>query len=178
MKEFEPTQEELKVINAVIKRHFRIMSTTFYHDDLKSLGLYATWMARKTFDDSKGVKYTTYQWKMVFNELYVFKRSQMCRKKDIPNDVKISKDYDLENDLEERMSELSFCFENDVDFQIDFDSFYNTLKPIEKCILFEFYKGATLKEVGETVGMTFQGVDQRRKKIKQNYQNFKTRGVC
>lgn len=182
MKDFEPTKEEMKIIYDVIRKRFSYLNMSYYFDDLESLGLFATWKARNTYDETKGVKYTTYQWRTVFNELYIFKKSEMDRKKDIPKEKMLSKDYEGKHNIEEDktslLHELSYSFEENVDFEMDFKLFHKTLKPVDQCILTELQNGSTLTEIANVVGVSFQRIGQRRKQIENDYRVFKRKGVC
>ena len=65
------TEHERSNIGLVIKTRFGYVDHS-YLDDLWDLGYYATWIARNTYDEEKGRKYSTYQYQLVFNEIYKF----------------------------------------------------------------------------------------------------------
>lgn len=111
--QFKLTDEEEAVIKAVMKRHFKLMLNDFWYDDLFSLGMYATWKARKTYDGSKGVKYTTYLWQLVFNSMYDFKKRHVDKYKDIEL---LSIDYELSG---EAMNDKFTWLKNFTDKEVD-----------------------------------------------------------
>ena len=82
------TEHERSNIGLVIKTRFGYVDHS-YLDDLWDLGYYATWMARNTYDAEKGRKYSTYQYQLVFNEIYKFVNAMYAQKRNMKQSIHI-----------------------------------------------------------------------------------------
>ena len=82
------TEHERSNIGLVIKTRFGYVDKN-YLDDLWDLGYYATWIARNTYDEERGRKYSTYQYQLVFNEIYKFVNSMYAQKRNMKQSIHI-----------------------------------------------------------------------------------------
>ena len=168
--EFKLTDEEEAVIKAVMKRHFKIMLNDFWYDDLFSLGMYATWKARKTYDGSKGVKYTTYLWQLAFNSMYDFKKRHVDKYKDIEL---LSIDYELSGEaMNDKFTWLLEFTDKEVDTMIQFYEWCKELKPRQKFIVDEMVKGTPQKDIAKEIGVSAERIRQDRLAMKDSFNEY------
>lgn len=168
--EFKLTDEETFIIKSVMKRHFKTMLNEFWYDDLFSLGMFATWKARNAYDDSKGVKYTTYLWQLIFNSMYDFKKRHVDKYKDIEF---LSIDYELSGEaMNDKFTWLKNFTDKEVDTMIKFYEWCKRLKPRQKFIVDEMLKGTQQKDIAKEIGVSAERIRQDRLAMKDSFKEY------
>lgn len=162
------TEHERANIGLVIKSRFGYVDRSNL-DDLWDLGYYATWIARNTYDEERGRKYSTYQYQLVFNEIYKYVNAMYAQKRNmnqqihiedmlttLPQDSKLNKDDNM-------------WVRTDVNFDGDLmlDHMRHCLGQRDLYIFNQLVLGYTQKEIGKTLGCSHQAVSQRVEKIKK-----------
>lgn len=162
------TEHERANIGLVIKSRFGYVDRSNL-DDLWDLGYYATWIARNTYDEERGRKYSTYQYQLVFNEIYKYINAMYAQKRNmnqqihiedmlstLPQDSKLNKDDNQ-------------WVRTDVNFDEDLmlEHMRHCLGQRDLYIFNQLVLGYTQKEIGKTLGCSHQAVSQRVEKIKK-----------
>lgn len=172
MDNFEFTNEEIIIIKTVISKRFRYMVGQWY-DDIYSIGMFATWEARNTYDPNRGTKYSTFLYNCVFSRIYAFKRKMYDSVDGSANYLAFSTDFRYESEAEEvDYQMLHLDEEYDFDFNIDLERFYKLLTPRQCFILTEQFKGSNQREIAKTVGVSMEAIRQQRVKIKEKYDKY------
>lgn len=165
------TTHERSNIALVIKTRFGYVDSS-YIDDLWDLGYYATWMARNTYDEERGRKYSTYQYQLVFNEIYKFVNAMYAQKRNmkqslhiedmlttLPQDSKLNKDDNqwVRHDV-------------DFDYNLWIEKMRNCLDSRNLYIFNQLMLGYNQKEIANALGCSYQAISQRVIKIKKQLQ--------
>lgn len=170
MDNFEFTNEEIKIIKAVIRDKFSFMITNYY-DDLYSLGMYEVWMKRDEFDPSYGVKYSTFLYNKIYSRLLVYKRKQFDSKSGVGrrNTLSLNFEHDENLELEDSIPSTTLDFVYD---DLELNGFLEKLTDMEKSIVNGLLNGYSLREIGLDYNLTSQAIGLRKKKIKEKYNRY------
>lgn len=172
------TKDERAMISTVIRRYFKYLNNSDTGDDIYSICYYATWKARQNFDETLGKKYTSYQYQVVFNELYKYATSLYAKKRDRGKTTTIES---LLPSFDDGRSNVTKDDNGYLAFYEDFTS-HLLVQDIEHCIknkrdlfiITEYINGANQTEIASMLGCTGEAVRQRKVKI---YEKLKKAGI-
>lgn len=162
------TEHERSNIGLVIKTRFGYVDRN-YLDDLWDLGYYATWVARNTFDEEKGRKYSTYQYQLVFNEIYKFVNAMYAQKRNMKQSIHIEDMLTSLPDTSKLNKDDNQWVRQDIDFDYNLwiDKMRHCLDSRNLYIFNQLMLGYDQKEIGKALGCSHQAISQRVIKIKK-----------
>lgn len=180
--------ENIGLIHKVIIDNFKILRLE--HDELFQEGCVALLEAINRFDESKGIKFSTYAYKTILYKLSMFINTKIYQRKktSIKKDGKFKTGYieaeitsiysKLNNSIcEEESFLIDILGENDINFEvketeIEVDEILETIKELEeknkskvyrniyKVVVLK-YQGYTNYEIGEMLGVSHTAVQNR-----------------
>ena len=165
------TEHERSNIGLVIKTRFGYVDHS-YLDDLWDLGYYATWVARNTYDEEKGRKYSTYQYQLVFNEIYKFVNAMYAQKRNMKQSIHIEDMLTALPDTSKLNKDDNQWVRHDVDFDYNLwvDKMRHCLDSRNLYIFNQLMLGYDQREIGNALGCSHQAISQRVMKIKKQLQ--------
>ena len=173
------TKDERAIASTVIRRYYKYLINSDTGDDVYSLAYFATWKARENYDDTKGKAYTSYQYQVVFNELYKYALSLYAKKRDRG---KCSSIESLLPSFDDGRSTVTKDDNGYLAFTDDEYCFRTMMADIESAIkdekdLFivkELLNGKQQKDIAKELGCTGEAVRQRKNKV---YEKLKREGI-
>lgn len=162
------TEHERSNIGLVIKTRFGYIDRS-YLDDMWDLGYYATWMARQTYDPERGRKYSTYQYQLVFNEIYKFVNAMYAQKRSMNRSIHIEDMLTTLHQDSKLNKDDNKWVRQDVNFDYNLwiDKMRSCLDSRNLYIFNQLMLGYDQREIGKDLGCSHQAVSQRVGKIKK-----------
>ena len=162
------TEHERSNIGLIIKTRFGYVDRS-YLDDMWDLGYYATWVARNTYDEERGRKYSTYQYQLVFNEIYKFVNAMYAQKRNMKQSIHIEDMLTALPDTTKLNKDDNQWVRQDVDFDYNLwiDKMKHCLDSRNLYIFNQLMLGYDQKEIGKALGCSHQAISQRVMKIKK-----------
>ncbi len=175
----EKIKEHEKLVYFMINKMFKSQSNLeytassrgFQKEDIYQVGMIGLWKAVKTFNESKGRKFSTYATRCIRNEIHneiIIKRYMNDTPMDLDEHSRvkltIAKDID---DVKVKKYERSTKFDSDVVHKLLFKKHINKLSDKELTIVDMKMKGYTQDEIAEKFGCSRQNIGVMSKKMKE-----------
>ena len=143
-----------------------------YKEDIISEGMLGLCKAADTFDESRGVRFSTCAAMCIRNAMLMFIRKT---KKHFPREVSLYKAVRRDADGKELtladIIEDESQSEDEIITRIMLEDFEEKQAPIDQRILREIRQGKKQREIGEIVGMSQAQVSRRIRKMREKFQN-------
>lgn len=143
-----------------------------YKEDIISEGMLGLVKAADSFDESRGVRFSTYATMCIRNAMLMFIRKT---KKHDPHEVSL---YEvIGRDAEDSVLTLADVIEDEsqsedeIITRIMLKEFEEKQTPKDQRILREICQGKRQREIGEVVGMSQAQVSRRIRKMREKFQN-------
>lgn len=141
------------------------------YEDYKQLALLGLWVACITYDENKGIKFSSYAGKCIMNEIrlslrytnnHYIETVSIDKKMPDTNQLTISDVLEDENAL------------IDLDYKLLLTDIENTLTTKELELLRDLARTGNIKDLSEGTGLSYQAIWSKRNKI---YKKLKEAGV-
>lgn len=143
-----------------------------YKEDIISEGMLGLCKAADTFDESRGVRFSTYAAMCIRNAMLMFIRKTS---KHYPHEVSLN--MVIGRDAEDSVLTLADIIEDEsqsedeIITRIMLKEFEEKQTPKDQRILREIRQGKRQREIGEIVGMSQAQVSRRIRKMREKFQN-------
>ena len=131
-----------------------------YKEDIISEGMLGLCKAADTFDESRGVRFSTYAAMCIRNAMLMFIRKTS---KHYPHEVSLN--MVIGRDAEDSVLTLADVIEDESQSEDEKQT------PKDRRILREIRQGKKQREIGEIVGMSQAQVSRRIRKMREKFQN-------
>lgn len=167
--------ENMGLVYKVIQRnYYNVISV--YGDDIKEdmaqVGMYSLCKAKDKFDKNKGIKFSTFAYNIIKNDLHNFVTKDLHKYHNY--DMVCSYDVAMDNDEDKSTDYMDLLGEFDDYSYIDSKSLISYIKQNydERIIQILLMKsnGFTLREIGEKLGITKQRVSAMIKTLQKDLQ--------
>lgn len=142
-----------------------------YKEDIISVGMLGLCKAADTFDESRGVRFSTYATMCIRNAMLMFIRKT---KKHDPHEVSlyevIGKDIDGKSLILADVIEDESQSEDEIITRIMIDEFEKRQSPIDQRIMRELKLGKRQVEIARVVGMSQAQVSRRIRNMRKKFQ--------
>ena len=140
--------------------------------DLSSCKKYKEIDGRNTYDEEKGRKYSTYQYQLVFNEIYKFVNAMYAQIRNMKQSIHIEDMLTALPDTTKLNKDDNQWVRQDVDFDYNLwiDKMRHCLDSRNLYIFNQLMLGYDQKEIGKSLGCSHQAISQRVMKIKKQLQ--------
>lgn len=143
-----------------------------YKEDIISEGMLGLCKAADTFDESRGVRFSTYAAMCIRNAMLMFIRKTS---KHYPHEVSLN--MVIGRDAEDSVLTLADIIEDEsqsedeIITRIMLEDFEGKQTPIDKKIINELKKGKRQIEIGRELGMSQAQVSRRIRKMREKFRN-------
>lgn len=137
-----------------------------YKEDIISEGMLGLCKAADTFDESRGVRFSTYAAMCIRNAMLMFIRKTS---KHYPHEVSLN--MVIGRDAEDSVLTLADVIEDEIITRIMLKEFEEKQTPKDRRILREIRQGKKQREIGEIVGMSQAQVSRRIRKMREKFRN-------
>lgn len=157
-------EDNIGLVHFTIRRYY---PTFAGNEDVTQEGMLGLVKAANTFDESKGVKFSTYATMCIINQVRAW-----CRINLKHNNV-LSYDVTILDDIGEEISFLELTMgDEDIDIStINFKQFYETLNDDEKELV-QMLSTYNQTEIGEKYGLAHNTISYRKRKLSRKWRRF------
>ena len=157
-------EDNIGLVYFIIRKYYPTLAS---NEDVIQEGMVGLVKAANTFDESKGVKFSTYATMCIINTVRVW-----CRNNLKHNNV-LSYDVTIVDEIGEETSHLNLMIgDEDIDIDtINFKEFYETLNDSEKELvqmLITYNQG----EIGKKYGLAHNTISYRKRRLSRKWRIF------
>lgn len=168
--------ENVNLVKQVIWRDFKgnlnisRLDRKYLLDEMISVGNIALVQASHTWDESRGIKFSTYAGTCIRHKLYTYLNQEYHKQLDdgqsISMSTKVNDDGEDVNTLEDLLGDESYTHESELVYAIYSASERSKVKDIDKIVKL-IAKGYLKKDIAEELNITTTGLNKRLNAFKE-----------